>query len=38
LFLEQCLAEPSVDAVVLGQGEATFAALVERYAAGDGPA
>jgi anaerobic magnesium-protoporphyrin IX monomethyl ester cyclase len=35
LFPEQCLAEPSVDVVVIGQGEETFAELVERYAAGD---
>ncbi|MCC7361378.1 MAG: B12-binding domain-containing radical SAM protein [Anaerolineales bacterium] len=34
LFPEQCLAEPSVDAVVIGQGEDTFAAVVERLAAG----
>ncbi len=34
LFPEQCLAEPSVDAVVVGQGEATFAEIVERFAIG----
>lgn len=34
LFPRECLAEPTVDAVVSGQGEETFAALVERYAAG----
>jgi len=34
LFPEQCLTEPSVDAVVIGQGEETFAELVARYAAG----
>ncbi len=34
LFPEQCLAEPSVDAVVVGQGEDTFAEIVDRYAAG----
>jgi len=34
LFAEQCLAEPSVDAVVIGQGEDTFAEMVERYAEG----
>jgi anaerobic magnesium-protoporphyrin IX monomethyl ester cyclase len=34
LFPEQCLTEPSVDAVVIGQGEVTFAELVDRYAAG----
>ena len=32
LFPEQCLAEPSVDAVVVGQGEATFAEIVQRLA------
>src|SRR4051812_10804997 len=37
LFARECLAEPSVDAVVSGQGEDTFAELVERYAAGDDP-
>ena len=35
LFAEQCLAELSVDAVVIGQGEDTFAEVVERYAAGE---
>jgi radical SAM superfamily enzyme YgiQ (UPF0313 family) len=33
LFPEQCLSEPAVDAVVVGQGEATFAEVVERLAA-----
>ncbi len=35
LFPEQCLSEPCVDAVVIGQGEATFAELVDRLAAGE---
>jgi radical SAM superfamily enzyme YgiQ (UPF0313 family) len=35
LFPEQCLSEPAVDAVVLGQGEETFAEIVARYAAGE---
>ena len=34
LFPRECLAEPTVDAVVNGQGEDTFAAMVERYLAG----
>ena len=34
LFPEQCLAEPAVDAVVMGQGEETFAEVVERLATG----
>lgn len=34
LFPEQCLSEPSVDAVVIGQGEETFAEVVERLALG----
>jgi radical SAM superfamily enzyme YgiQ (UPF0313 family) len=34
LFPEMCLAEPSVDAVVIGQGEETFAEMVTRLAAG----
>lgn len=34
LFAEECLAEASVDAVVVGQGEDTFAELVDRYAGG----
>ncbi|MFQ5793237.1 MAG: B12-binding domain-containing radical SAM protein, partial [Acidobacteriota bacterium] len=34
LFPEQCLEDPSVDAVVLGQGEETFAEIVERLARG----
>jgi radical SAM superfamily enzyme YgiQ (UPF0313 family) len=32
LFPEQCLTEPGVDAVVIGQGEETFAEIVDRYA------
>jgi radical SAM superfamily enzyme YgiQ (UPF0313 family) len=31
LFPDQCLQEPAVDAVVIGQGEATFAEMVERF-------
>ena len=34
LFPRECLAEPSVDVAVSGQGEETFAELVDRYAAG----
>src|SRR5215212_170808 len=34
LFPRECLDEPSVDAVVSGQGEVTFAEMVDRYAAG----
>jgi anaerobic magnesium-protoporphyrin IX monomethyl ester cyclase len=34
LFPTECLAEPAVDAAVSGQGEETFAEVVERYAAG----
>ena len=34
LFPEQCLTEPSVDAVVVGQGEETFAEIVDRFASG----
>ena len=34
LFPEQCLAEPSVSAAVSGQGEETFAEVVERYSEG----
>ncbi len=30
LFPEQCLAEPTVDAAVIGQGEVTFAEMVQR--------
>lgn len=37
LFPRECLAEPSIAAVVIGQGEATFAELVDRFAAGDPP-
>ena len=36
LFPEQCLAEPSVDAVVIGQGEETFTEIVARLANGRG--
>jgi radical SAM superfamily enzyme YgiQ (UPF0313 family) len=32
LFPEQCLSETCVDAVVIGQGEDTFAEVVDRYA------
>lgn len=35
IFPEQCLAEPSVDAAVIGQGEATFGDVVERCARGE---
>jgi anaerobic magnesium-protoporphyrin IX monomethyl ester cyclase len=38
LFPEQCLDEPSVDVVVIGQGEQTLAELVERLAAGQSAA
>ncbi len=34
LFPRECLAEPTVDAVVSGQGEDTFAEIVEGYLAG----
>jgi radical SAM superfamily enzyme YgiQ (UPF0313 family) len=34
MFAIECLAEPSVDVTVQGQGEATFAEIVERLAAG----
>ncbi len=34
LFPEQCLREQGIDAVVIGQGEATFAEAVERLADG----
>jgi anaerobic magnesium-protoporphyrin IX monomethyl ester cyclase len=34
MFARECLAEPSVDVTVRGQGEATFAEIVERLAAG----
>jgi radical SAM superfamily enzyme YgiQ (UPF0313 family) len=34
LFPEQCLEEDSVDAAVSGQGEETFAEMVDRYATG----
>jgi anaerobic magnesium-protoporphyrin IX monomethyl ester cyclase len=34
LFPEQCLIEAELDAVVIGQGELTFAEIVERCAAG----
>jgi len=36
LFPEQCLEEGALDAVVIGQGEATFAEIVARLTAGDG--
>ena len=35
MFGAECLAEPSVDVTVQGQGEATFAEIVERLAEGD---
>ncbi len=35
MFGIECLAEPCVDVTVQGQGEATFAEIVERLAAGD---
>ncbi len=35
LFGRECLAEASVDVTVQGQGEATFAEIVDRLAAGD---
>ncbi len=35
LFPDQCLGEVSVDAVVIGQGEETFAEIVERLAQGE---
>ena len=38
LFPEQCLTEPSVDGVVIGQGEDTFVEVVERLAAGQSAA
>lgn len=34
LFPEQCLIEPGVDVVVIGQGEETFAEIVDRLATG----
>ena len=34
LFPEQCLEEPSVDAVVIGQGEETFATIATHLASG----
>jgi radical SAM superfamily enzyme YgiQ (UPF0313 family) len=36
LFGRECLEEPAVDVAVQGQGEATFAEIVERLEAGDG--
>jgi radical SAM superfamily enzyme YgiQ (UPF0313 family) len=36
LFPDQCLREPAVDAVVIGQGEETFAELVERFGRREG--
>jgi radical SAM superfamily enzyme YgiQ (UPF0313 family) len=38
MFGRECLDEPAVDATVQGQGEGAFAELVERLAAGGGPA
>jgi radical SAM superfamily enzyme YgiQ (UPF0313 family) len=38
LFPDECLEEPSVDAVVTGQGEETFRALVDRLRRGERPA
>ncbi len=35
LFARECLEEPAVDIAVQGQGEATFARIVERLGAGD---
>jgi anaerobic magnesium-protoporphyrin IX monomethyl ester cyclase len=35
LFAEDCLAESAVDVAVIGQGERTFAEIVDRLAAGD---
>ena len=35
LFADQCLAEPSVDAVVSGQGEAAFAGVIARLLDGE---
>lgn len=37
LFPMECLAEPGVRATVVGQGERTFAELLERFAEGRGP-
>lgn len=34
IFPQQCLSEPCVDAVVIGQGEITFSEVVERLAQG----
>src|SRR5687767_1074867 len=34
LFANECLAEPSIDVAVLGQGEETFAEIVARLSAG----
>jgi anaerobic magnesium-protoporphyrin IX monomethyl ester cyclase len=34
LFARECAAEPAIDAVVVGQGEATFRDIVERLACG----
>jgi len=36
LFPAECLDEPAVDVVVIGQGEDTFREVVERFAAGAG--
>ena len=38
LFPEQCVRDAHVQAAVIGQGENTFAQLVERFAEGQGPA
>jgi anaerobic magnesium-protoporphyrin IX monomethyl ester cyclase len=35
MFARECLAEPSVDVAVQGQGEAAFAEIVDRLAAGE---
>ncbi len=35
LFPQECLAEPTVSVAVSGQGEETFAEIVERFAQGD---
>lgn len=37
LFPESCLADPAIDATVAGQGERSFAALAERWAAHEEP-
>jgi radical SAM superfamily enzyme YgiQ (UPF0313 family) len=35
LFASECVAEPSIDIVVVGQGERTFAEIVDRLASGE---